>query len=307
MSAVSIADVSDTARWVAYFRGIESARPDRLFNDRFALRLAGKRGRAIAESMPKGPLPWSLAVRTRVFDELITATIESDGVDLVLNLAAGLDVRPYRLALPPKLHWVEVDLPSILDEKTNLLAGEQPACAVERVGLDLADAVARRELFARVGTQAKRVLIVSEGLLAYLDEATVGSLADELRRSMPDSRWLLENVAPDVLARLKQNWDARLEAGNATMKFAPAKGLGFFEDRGWHTRTTRSLLDEAERLDREMPIVKLTRWVGRWVPPISHAYARRQAKLRDKVVYALLDTYAESAGVRCHEALGKHS
>lgn len=294
MSALEIADVSDTARWVAYFRGVESARPDRLFNDRFALRLAGDRGRAIAESMPKGPLPWSLAVRTRAFDELICATIGRDGIDTVLNLAAGLDVRPYRLDLSPELRWVEVDLPSLLDEKANVLAGERPACAVERVGLDLADDVARGELFARVGAQAKRVLIVSEGLLAYLDEATVSALAAELRQNLPDSRWLLDNVAPDVLARLKKNWDARLEPGNAAMKFAPANGLRFFEERGWHTRTTRSLLDEAERLGREMPLVRLLRKVGRWVPPISRAYARRQADLRDKVVYALLESTPDS-------------
>jgi methyltransferase (TIGR00027 family) len=290
VNTTSIADVSDTARWVAYFRGMESARPDRLFNDSFALRLAGDRGRAIAESMPKGPLPWSLAVRTRAFDELITETVARDGIDTVLNLAAGLDARPYRLPLPANLRWVEVDLPSILTEKENLLAGEQAACAVERVGLDLARKVERRELIGRIGAAAKRVLVVSEGLLAYLDEATVGALAEELRHSLPEPRWLIDNVAPDVLARLKRNWDGRLTPGNATMKFAPANGLSFFEERGWHTRTTRSLLDEAERLGREMPIVKVIRIVGRWVPPISRAYARRQAELRDKVVYALLDS-----------------
>jgi methyltransferase (TIGR00027 family) len=289
VSAIPIAHVSDTARWVAYFRGVESARPDRLFNDPFALRLAGDRGRAIAESLPKGPLPWSLAVRTRVFDELITEAVARDGIDTVLNLAAGLDARPYRLPLPMDLRWVEVDLPGILAEKALLLEGDHPVCALERVGLDLAHETERRQLFGRVGAAAKRVLVVSEGLLAYLEEATVGALAEELRQSLPAPCWLLENVAPDVLARLKRNWDSRLEPGNAGMKFAPANGLQFFEERGWHTRTKRSLLDEAERLDREMPFVKLTRRVGRWVPPLARAYARRQHELRDKVVYALLD------------------
>ena len=131
---------------------------------------------------------------------------------------------------------------------------------------------------------------MTEGLLAYVDDATVSSLTRELRESFPRSRWLLENVAPDVLARLKRAWDAPLRAGNAMMKFAPANGLGFFQERGWHPRTTRSLLDEAERLNREMPLVRAVRVVGRWVPPIARAYARRQAQFRDKVVYALLDS-----------------
>jgi len=35
----------------------------------------------------------------------------------VLNLAAGLDTRPYRLNLPPDFAWVEADLPELLAEK----------------------------------------------------------------------------------------------------------------------------------------------------------------------------------------------
>ncbi len=33
---------------------------------------------------------------------------------MVVNLAAGLDTRPYRMALPAALQWSEVDLPGIL-------------------------------------------------------------------------------------------------------------------------------------------------------------------------------------------------
>jgi hypothetical protein len=38
----------------------------------------------------------NLAVRTRVFDELILAQIAAVDADAVLNLAAGLDARPFR-------------------------------------------------------------------------------------------------------------------------------------------------------------------------------------------------------------------
>src|SRR5580700_10189658 len=43
-------DISDTARWAAVFRARESQRPDALFCDRFALRLAGPRGIGLAET-----------------------------------------------------------------------------------------------------------------------------------------------------------------------------------------------------------------------------------------------------------------
>ena len=37
-------NISDTAHWVAFYRALESERPDALFRDPFARRLAGERG-----------------------------------------------------------------------------------------------------------------------------------------------------------------------------------------------------------------------------------------------------------------------
>ena len=52
---------------------------------------------------------------------------------MVINLAAGLDSRPYRMQLPASLRWVEVDLPDMLNYKQVVLANESPLCVVERV------------------------------------------------------------------------------------------------------------------------------------------------------------------------------
>lgn len=281
-----VADVADTAAWVAYFRALESERPDALFQDPHARRLAGDRGKALADHLPKGPLGWSLSVRTRVFDELIRERVQDGRPSTVLNLAAGFDTRPYRLALPPELRWIEVDLPSIVQRKDELLKDERPRCRLQRLAVDLADPSARRALWDLV--EGERVLVVTEGLLAYLDESTVAALADELRRHLPRSSWLLENMSPEVLARLNRRWDNALRTGNAAMKFAPAEGLDFFRPHGWLPTTTRGLLDEAERLGREMPLVRALRWVSKLLPPLKSAYAKRQAKLRDAVVYAVM-------------------
>src|SRR5262249_23317383 len=49
-----IRNVSDTARWAAHYRALETERRDALFRDPLAARLAGERGRAIAKAMPRG-------------------------------------------------------------------------------------------------------------------------------------------------------------------------------------------------------------------------------------------------------------
>ena len=59
---------------------------------------------------------------------------------MVINLAAGLDSRPYRIQLHTSLRWIEIDLPAMLNYKQEVLADERPLCALERVPLDLKDA-----------------------------------------------------------------------------------------------------------------------------------------------------------------------
>src|SRR5688572_18365179 len=108
MTQKLIENVSDTARWVAFYRAMESERPDALFRDPWARKLAGDRGAAIVRHIPRAEeMAWALIVRTQVFDELILRAIQRDGVEVVLNLAAGFDTRPYRLPVPRTLRWVE--------------------------------------------------------------------------------------------------------------------------------------------------------------------------------------------------------
>src|SRR5262249_35248751 len=132
-----IEHISDTARWVAVYRAMESDRPDAIFRDPHARRLAGEHGERIVAGMKRGrALAWPMIVRTAVFDEIILDTIERGGVDLVVNLAAGLDARPWRLPLPPTLRWIDVDLPPILEYKVGMLRDENPVCRYEAVPTD---------------------------------------------------------------------------------------------------------------------------------------------------------------------------
>src|SRR5215475_6737083 len=93
----SVRHVSDTALWVAYFRARESQRPDALFRDPYAERLAGEHGFHLANTLVDGNKhEWAWVARTYLFDKFVSQEIQ-DGADLILNLAAGLDARPYRM------------------------------------------------------------------------------------------------------------------------------------------------------------------------------------------------------------------
>lgn len=262
----TIQHVSDTARWVALYRAMESERPDALFHDRYARRLAGERGERILASVPKARAwAWPMVVRTAVMDELILWVIERDGVGTVLNLAAGLDTRPYRLSLPPSLRWIEVDFPDVIAYKREQLAREQPGCALEQVGIDLTDVARRRALFAQIGVATRQVLVISEGLLIYLTPQQVAALAEDLASPPSFREWLIDLASPRLLKMMAKRWGPAVAAGNAPFQFAPAEGAQFFEAHGWVEAEFRSTWEEANRLNRaEVPFVWLWRLLGRF-------------------------------------------
>src|SRR3954467_2193903 len=151
-----IENVSDTARWVAVYRAMETARPDAIFRDPFAERLAGERGRQIVGEMKQGQqMAWAMIVRTAVLDELILDRIRNGGVDTVINLAAGLDTRAWRLPLPPTLQWFDVDLPGITAYKADAMRGETPVCRYEAIAADLTSEAARADLLCRLAGVAR--------------------------------------------------------------------------------------------------------------------------------------------------------
>ena len=92
---------------------------------------------------------WSLVARTFLLDEFTMRHVR-EGYDMVLNLAAGLDARPYRMDLPSSLQWVEVDLPGIIEEKEKILNHETPRCNLTRIKLDLANQKARMEVVQKI-------------------------------------------------------------------------------------------------------------------------------------------------------------
>ena len=245
-----IRNVSDTALWAAMYRAAETDRPDALFRDPLARRLAGERGRQIAESLPGAVrADWAWVGRTYLFDQLIAEQLRQ-GVDLVVNLAAGLDARPYRMDLPPSLQWIEVDLPGILDYKEEVLAGERPACALERVRLDLSDVAARRELFERLGRRSRRALVLTEGLLIYLAAEEAASLARDLAAPAAFQGWIFDIASPGLLRLLQKNIGPQLTRASAALKFGPPEGPGFFEPYGWKPVKVLSPLKTAARFKR---------------------------------------------------------
>jgi methyltransferase (TIGR00027 family) len=245
-----VRSISDTARWVAYFRALETERPDALFHDPYAAQLAGERGFEIANSLSRENKDgWAWVMRTYLFDEFVRQEVAA-GADMVLNLAAGLDARPYRLELPPTLRWVEVDLPDIISYKEEVLAGAKSKCQLERIALDLADESARRDLFAGLDRGAKKIAVLAEGLLIYFTSEQVGSLARALALGEHFHSWVIDLASPAQLKMMQWTMGKQLDGAGAAFKFGPPDGPEFFAPYGWAAKDVRGLLHTAVELNR---------------------------------------------------------
>jgi methyltransferase (TIGR00027 family) len=266
LSEPVIEDVSDTALWVATYRAEESRRKDALFRDPLADRLAGERGRALAHRMKDlAVVGWSVVLRTVIIDAYVHDCI-AGGVDTVLNLGAGLDTRPYRMELPPTLRWVEVDYPHVLRLKEERLAGETPCCQLERVAVDLTQRDARRALFARVASQARKVLVLTEGVVPYLSVEDVASLAEDLHAQERFDAWVVDVMSQLFLEWRTKNPRFQRHLANAPFRFTPPDWQAFYAERGWGVRQVRYQGEEAVRLRRPPPVPFYQRLLARLAP-----------------------------------------
>lgn len=253
--AGEIEHITDTAFWVASYRALESERPDALFRDPLAGLLSGEKGRQIARSMPDDrSMAFIMAVRTTAIDRLILSAI-AQGVGTVLNLGAGLDTRPYRMALPKELRWIEADFPSMVEYKDEKLASARAVCAFERVAIDLADRPARRALLDRVGREAQSVLVITEGVIIYLRDDEAGRLAEDVH-AVPSMRfWIQDYYGPEP-RRHRASLRRKLQA--APFLFRDPDWFGFFARHGFAPGEVISTRQEALRVGRRPPFLSLT-------------------------------------------------
>lgn len=192
--------VADTGTLVAAIRAEETRRPDRLFDDPFAERLAGESGRrmlaeSVAATGDKSTL--QIVVRTRFWDEALLNAVPP--VKQVVILAAGLDARAYRLRWPDGTTVFELDQPAVIAAKADLLAGSKPNCRRVAIGVDLTtdwtDALRSNGFDPDLPT-----VWLMEGLLQYLDEEAVHTVFQRVDSlSAPGSVLLYDIVGKTLL------------------------------------------------------------------------------------------------------------
>jgi len=229
---------SGSAYWIAAARARESTRPDRLFDDPWAERLAGDLGRAAmaASERATGGENQFLPVRTRFVDDALLAALADPGTTQVVMLGAGLDTRPYRLPVPAGVDWYELDRPEPLAHKASVLAaaGARPGCRRHDVAADLTgDWLA--PLRAAGLAADRRTAWVAEGLLFYLAGPDVAKLlATAASAAAPGSTLIADIFGATGLARPELDaYRRHAKAAGTPPPFGHDDPAALLSEAGW--------------------------------------------------------------------------
>ena len=120
--------------------------------------------RLVRRGLPS--LKHGLVQRHLIFDHLLA----DSGCQQVIELAAGLSRRGATFSQDPAMHYVEVDLPHVVERKRTLLARTARGREVaERANLRLIAGDAEHLELEALLPEPGPVFVIAEGLLMYLD------------------------------------------------------------------------------------------------------------------------------------------
>ncbi|GIJ09306.1 SAM-dependent methyltransferase [Micromonospora andamanensis] len=162
--------VKETSFITAVIRAMEHDRADAYLVDRYAALLSTPRSRRMADAaLAVGGTIGSVIVRAR-FGDIALFEAAADGIAQVVCLGAGSDTRAWRLALPARTRFFEIDLPGQLEAKERLLepVRDQLACRRVSLGEDLRRETWPQRLLAAGYEPDSPTVWIIEGLLPYL-------------------------------------------------------------------------------------------------------------------------------------------
>jgi methyltransferase (TIGR00027 family) len=257
----ALTPVGRTALSVVSARAGESARPDRLFDDRLAgafVRAAGEGAFLFPEPRRRRLLAAMgdyLAVRTRFFDDFL---MDARARQVVL-VAAGLDTRAFRLAWPAGVRLFELDRADVLDFKEEILRAEGavPGCSRTVVRTDLRGDWAADLVTAGFRADEPAVWSV-EGLLAHIPEATADALLAELSAlSAPGSHLGIDDSGTALLAAMRTELgESPPEIVRTALTSPPVRDrVAWLATGGWRQLADDDIAELAVRYGRPVPPV----------------------------------------------------
>jgi methyltransferase (TIGR00027 family) len=185
---VDFTGVQSTMLVTLFLRAVDHAGTESILGDRFA-----------AEAVERIEYDWTtidkpnirrnafvVALRAKQFDDWAAEFLHPEAT--VLQLACGLDSRPFRLDLPAGVRWIDVDLPDVVALRRKLY---HETADYRMVAASVTDEPWLAEIPAD-----RPALVIAEGLLMYLREPEVSRLLRRLTDRFGTGELIFDGVPP---------------------------------------------------------------------------------------------------------------
>jgi methyltransferase (TIGR00027 family) len=135
-------------------------------------------------------------VRGRIFQDEIARRLKADKDLQIVNIGAGFDSRPYRLAGG---RWFDIDEPALIAHKNACVPAETCGNPLRRIPVDFTKGELPAAL--RQCDPGANTLVVLEGVLMYLDKVRVKELLQQLQDAFPAHTLICELLDRTFVSR----------------------------------------------------------------------------------------------------------
>ncbi|HEX6682711.1 MAG TPA: class I SAM-dependent methyltransferase, partial [Candidatus Limnocylindrales bacterium] len=126
-------------------------------------------------------------VRAKVYDDWTRGFLADHPDAVVLNLGCGLDARLYRIGPPAAVDWYDLDYPSVIELRQQILPPREHSTLIGSSVTELT--------WLESVPHDRPVLMIAEGLVPYLTEAEARRLLTGVVDSFPNGQMLFDTVS----------------------------------------------------------------------------------------------------------------
>ena len=197
ISPSQISVLSETMLIPLWAKAVEYGRPDALLTDAEAARMKEMIDYDFGKFAGVKASQAGCCGRAALIDDEVRRFAEAHPDGVVVQLGAGLDARYERLGRPKLTAWYDLDLSDVLDLRRLLLP--------ESGNHYLAGSLFDEDWARTVAAYGKPVLLVSEGVLMYFEEARVKEFFAMVGQWLPKAEVVFDMLAPLALKHSKQH------------------------------------------------------------------------------------------------------
>ena len=215
-----------------------------------------------SESITLTPFQKSgIALRTSQFDRWTQSFLRRNPRSTVLHLACGFDSRMQRMEWGGDTRWVDIDLPGVIQLRMKIQPVSLPGRDYSLIEADVLDPDWMREL----GPVSGPVLVIMEGLLAYLSEQDVRGLLRRICETFPEGEMLFEGVSSIALQRLNESSSMNSVAGMGVVFQSSIDDALALEDLHPHLKLVESVpVVQAPGVEKLSTLGRMIMYLSSW-------------------------------------------